>query len=200
MSPRDASSPAHLLLVDDDRLVIATVTLGLQQAGYRISAAESAEEAEVLLASRERPDLAILDIRMPGQGGLALAQRLREFDHIPFIMFSAHSDPSMVDQATRQGALGYLVKPMDMPQLVPAVEAALARASELLDLRASRQQLQAALDGEREISIAVGITMVQHRLNRREAFELLRRSARSRRCKLADLAAEIVQAGENLHQ
>jgi AmiR/NasT family two-component response regulator len=200
MSPRDASSPAHLLLVDDDRLVIATVTLGLQQAGYRISAAESAEEAEVLLASRERPDLAILDIRMPGQGGLALAQRLREFDHIPFVMFSAHSDRSMVDQATRQGALGYLVKPLDMPQLVPAVEAALARASELLGLRASRQQLQAALDGEREISIAVGITMMQHHLNRREAFELLRSSARSRRCKLADLAAEIVQAGENLHQ
>jgi len=200
MNPHDIPMSPHLLLVDDDRLVISTLTLGLQRAGYRISSAESAEEAEALLASGERPDLAILDIRMPGQSGLTLAQRLHELDRIPFMMFSAYSDPSMVDQATRQGALGYLVKPLDMPQLVPAIEAALARANELQDLRVSRLQLQAALDGEREISIAVGITMMQHHLKRREAFELLRRTARSRRCKLADLAAEIIQAGENRKQ
>jgi len=198
MRTPDSSTPHHILLVDDDRLVIATLSLGLSQAGYRVSTAESAEEAEVLLASGERPDLAIVDIRMPGQDGLHLAQRLHEFDHIPFMMFSAYSEQIMVDQATRDGALGYLVKPLDLPQLVPAIQAALARASEMQDLRTTRQQLQAALDGERDISTAVGITMVQHRLQRREAFELLRKTARSRRCRLADLAAEIIQAGENL--
>ena len=188
----------HILLVDDDRLVIATLRLGLSQAGYRVSTAESAEEAEVLLASGERPDLAIVDIRMSGQDGLYLAKRLHEFDHIPFMMFSAYSEQSMVDHATRDGALGYLVKPLDLPQLVPAIQAALARASEMQALRTTRQQLQAALDGERDISTAVGITMVQHQLKRREAFELLRKTARSRRCRLADLAAEIIQAGENV--
>ena len=198
MSPSDTSNPPHLLLVDDDRLVISTLTLGLQRAGYRINSAESAEEAQALLSSGERPDLVILDIRMPGQDGLTLAQRLHELDHIPFMMFSAYSDQSMVDQATRSGALGYLVKPLDMPQMVPAIDAALARANELQDLRARRQQLQAALDSERDISIAVGITMVQHRLQRGEAFELLRREARNRRCKLADLAIDIIQPTENL--
>lgn len=198
MRTPDSSTPHHILLVDDDRLVIATLSLGLSQAGYRVSTAESAEEAEVLLASGERPDLAIVDIRMPGQDGLYLARRLHELDHIPFMMFSAYSEQIMVDQATRDGALGYLVKPLDLPQLVPAIQAALARASEMQDLRTTRQQLQAALDAERHISIAVGITMMQHRLKRREAFELLRQSARSRRCKLADLAVEIILAGENI--
>lgn len=198
MSPHETSKPPHLLLVDDERLVISTLTLGLQRAGYRISSAESAEEAEVLLASGERPDLAILDVRMSGQDGLYLAKRLHELDHIPFIMFSAYSSQAMIDQANRSGALGYLVKPLDIAQMVPAIEAALARANELQDLRTTRLQLQAALDGERDISIAVGITMMQHHLNRREAFELLRKSARSRRCKLADLATELIQAAEGL--
>jgi two-component system, response regulator PdtaR len=198
MNAPEAGQPPRILLVDDDRLVVTTMRLGLEQAGYRISTAESAEEAEALLASGERPDLAIVDIRMPGQDGLYLARRLHELDHIPYMMFSAYSEPSMVDQAARDGALGYLVKPLDLPQLVPAIEAALARANELQALRLTRQQLQAALDGERDISVAVGITMAQHRLKRQEAFELLRKSARSHRSKLVDLAREIIQAGGGL--
>lgn len=188
----------HLLLVDDDRLVLSTLATGLQQEGYRVSTAESAEDALIVLASGERPDLAILDVRLAGQSGLHLAERLHRLDHIPFMMFSAYSDPSIVEEANRHGALGYLVKPLDIPQLVPAIGAALARANDLQDLRSTRLQLQAALDSERDISLAVGITMMQHRLTRREAFELLRKSARSRRCKLAELAAEIIQAAETL--
>jgi len=189
----------QLLIVDDDRLVLALMASGLTEAGYGVTTAESAEDAEAWLAGGARPDLAILDVRMPGQGGLALAQRLRELDHIPFMMLSAYSDTHLVEQATECGALGYAVKPLDVPQLVPAIEAALARANELQDLRAARQQLQAALDGERDIGLAVGITMMQYRLKRSAAFELLRTSARKRRCKLADLAVEIIRAGETLN-
>jgi AmiR/NasT family two-component response regulator len=136
---------------------------------------------------------------MPGQCGLSLAQRLRDLDHLPFMMLSAYSDAQTVEQATLCGALGYAVKPLDIPQLVPAIEAALARANELQELRATRQQLQAALDSERDISLAVGITMMQHHLQRNEAFDMLRKSARSRRCKLAELATEIIQAAEKLN-
>ena len=182
----------QLLIVDDDRLVLALMASGLTAVGYGVTTAESAEDAEAWLAGGARPDLAILDVRMPGQGGLALAQRLRELDHIPFMMLSAYSDTHLVAQATECGALGYAVKPLDVLQLVPAIEAALARANELQDLRAARQQLQAALDGERDIGLAVGITMMQYRLKRSAAFELLRTSARKRRCKLADLAVEII--------
>lgn len=199
MSPNRAPSPPHLLLVDDDRLVLSTLTMGLQQSGYRVSNAESTEEAEVFLASGERPDLAILDIRMSGASGLKLAERLQQLDHIPFVILSAYSDQPMIDCATKLGALAYLVKPMDIPKLVPSLEAALARANELQALRETRQQLQAALDAERNINVAVGITMMQYRLKRAEAFAMLRNAARVRRIKLAALANDIVLAGEALN-
>ena len=188
-----------ILIVDDDRLGLAMTAGGLTEAGYDVTTIDSAEDAEAWLAGGVRPDLVILDVRMPDQCGLSLAQRLRDFDHLPFMMLSAYSDAQTVEQATLCGALGYAVKPLDIPQLVPAIEAALARANELQELRATRQQLQAALDSERDISLAVGITMMQHRLKRNEAFDMLRKSARSRRCKLAELATEIIQAGEKLN-
>jgi len=193
MKTQDKPTPIQLLLVDDDRLVIATLSTGLQHAGYRVSTAESSEEAEVLLASGVRPDLALVDIRMSGQDGLHLARRLNELDHIPFLMLSAYSEPHMIGQASQHGALAYLVKPLDTSQLVPAIEAALARANELQGLRETRAQLQAALDAERDISVATGITMVQHHLNRHDAFELLRKMARTQRRKLAELATEIIR-------
>lgn len=192
MNPQ-TTRKVRLLLVDDDRLVLATLSGGLIDAGYEISTAESAEEAEMLLASGLRPELAIVDIRMSGQDGIYLARRLRELDHIPFMMLSAYSEQRLIDQASRHGALGYLVKPLDTPQLLPAIEAALSRANELQSLRETRSQLQAALDSERDISVAIGITMMRYRLQRQDAFELLRKTARSERRKLSELATEIIR-------
>ncbi|MDO8318332.1 ANTAR domain-containing response regulator [Rhodoferax sp.] len=187
----------HLLLVDDDRLVLSTLAHALAAAGYSVSTAESSEEAENWLASgKQRPQLAILDVQMSGDNGLTLARRLRELDHIPFMMLSAYSDPTIVEQASQQGALGYAIKPIDPAQLIPAIEAALARANELQALRTERQQLQTALDNERAINLAVGMTMVQHHLRRQAAFDLLRQRARSQQRKLGDLAHDIIQAFE----
>ena len=190
----------HLLLVDDDRLVLTTLARALTQAGYKISTAESADEAENWLTEgHQRPQLVILDVQMPGQSGLTLAQRLRELDHIPFMMLSAYSDQATVAQATQQGALSYAVKPIDPAQLIPVIEAALARANELQALRTTRLQLQTALDNERDINAAVGITMMQHRLSRKAAFDLLRQGARSQRCKLVELAQGIIRAAETIN-
>jgi response regulator NasT len=200
LPPRTSASGQLLLLVDDDRLVLTTMARALTQAGYQVSTAESAEEAENWLSEgHQRPQLVILDVQMPGQSGLTLAQRLRELDHVPFMMLSAYSDQATVTQATQQGALSYAVKPIDPAQLIPMIEAALARANELQALRTTRQQLQTALDNERDINAAVGITMVQHRLTRKAAFELLRHGARSQRCKLIELAQGIIKATETLN-
>lgn len=187
-----------LLLVEDDRLVRVMMADGLVDAGFCVESAESAEDAEAWLAGGERPDLAILDVRMQGLDGLRLAQRLRELDHIPFMMLSAYSDPEIVAQATRYGALAYAVKPQDVIQLVPIIEAALAQANELQALRETHQQLQNALDVERNVSVATGIAMVEYRLKRSDAFALLRDAARRQRRKLADLAGQIIQAREAL--
>lgn len=192
-------APPHLLLVDDDRLILATVACGLRDAGYRISTAETVDDAEALLTSGVRPDLAILDVHLPGRGGLELAERLRALEHIPFIVLSAYSDPATVERATQLGALGYMVKPLDICQIRPTVEAALQRASELDALRQTRGQLQEALDGDRDINVATGITMMQYRLQRGAAFELLRSSARAQRRKLGHIAVEIIQNCETLH-
>ncbi len=192
---RDTASEAvRLLLVDDNRLVLATLAEGLVDAGYRVVTAESVADAEDYLAGGLRPDLAIVDILMPGRNGLELASRLRELDHIPFILLTATGEAQTVDRGTSAGALAYLVKPVDVPQLVPAIEAALARAAELSELREVRRQLQAALDMDRETNVAIGIVMVQRGLGRREAFEFLRRTARSQRRKLVDLAREVIRA------
>ena len=193
-----AASGKHLLIVDDDRLVLATLAAGLANMGYQVSTAESAEDAQALLAGGQRPDLAILDVRMQGQDGLFLARRLHDLDHIPFMMLSAYSDAPTVQQATLSGALGYIVKPADIGQLVPAIEAALGRANELQDLRLTRGQLQQALDDERNISMATGIFMREHRLKRSDAFALLRSTARKDRRKLADLADQVVLASDAL--
>lgn len=192
------STVKSLLLVDDDRLVLSTLANGLTRAGYHVTTAESAEEAEAHLSSGEGVDLAIVDVSMPGLGGLHLARRLHDLEHIPFMMLSAYSDTQTVAQATHYGAMGYAVKPIDLPQLLPAIEAALARADELQELRLARQQLQQALEGDRSINIATGIIMVSHKLARADAFNMLRNTARSQRRKLADLAQDVIQGSEAL--
>jgi len=188
------SSPSHLLLVDDDRLILVTLANGLRDAGYFVSTAESADDAEAFLASGARPDLAILDVQMPGTDGLSLAQRLHDFEHVPFVMLSAYSDAPTVAKATQSGALAYMVKPIDAAQMVPTITAALLRARELRALHTLTAQLQTALEVEREVSVAVGITMVQYRLGRQAAFDMLRTAARTQRRKLADVAQTVVQA------
>lgn len=190
----------HLLLVDDDRLILTTLASALTQAGYQISTAESADEAENWLTEgHQRPQLVILDVQMPERNGLTLAQRLHDLDHIPFMMLSAYNDRDTVAQATQQGALCYAVKPIDTVQLIPAIEAALARANELHELRTARLQLQTALDNERDINVAVGITMMQHRLTRKAAFDLLRQGTRRQQIKLVELAQGIIRAAETIN-
>ncbi len=195
----DAGAPPtrKLLLVDDDRLVLATLTRGLEAAGFVVVAAESVTEAEDLLAGGTRPDLAIVDVMMPERSGLELAQRLHELDHIPFILLTATSDAHVVAQAAQGGALGYLVKPVDVPQLVPAIEAALARSLDLQDFRMTQRQLQTALDADRDINVAIGIVMVRQQLNRNDAFDQLRKTARTRRLKLSALASELIASAGN---
>jgi two-component system, response regulator PdtaR len=193
------SPPPLLLLVDDDRVVLSTLGSGLRNAGYRVETASSADEAQSLLLGGLRPHLVLLDVQMPGDSGLVLAERLRHLDQLPFLMLSAYSDAPTVERATLLGALGYLVKPLDLHQILPAIEAALQRASDLRALQANGAHLQLALDAERDVNVAVGITMAQYRLTRSQAFEMLRRAARKQRRKLADLAREIVGATDALH-
>jgi response regulator NasT len=188
----------HILVVDDDRLVLAALAEGLRGAGYRVTGVASGEDA-LANAARDRPDLALLDVRMPGMGGIELGRRLREEYGVAFLYLSAYGDQDMVQQAVDEGALGYLVKPLDIQQIVPSIEAALTRAGEIGGLRRSEEQLNKALTGSREISMAVGLLMMRDRINREQAFELLRSNARSRRRPIAEIAEQLLSSAEDFY-
>lgn len=185
----------RVLVVDDDRLVLATLGAGLRHAGYDAREAASGEEA-LRLCETERPDIVLLDVRMPEMDGVQAARLIRERFGIPFLFLSAYSDEALVRQAAAEGALGYLVKPLDVVQLAPSLEAALARAREIRALRESEERLTRALGTSRDTATAVGLVMERYRLDRQAAFEALRQHARSQRRKLEDVAAEMLRAAE----
>lgn len=197
MTGKAAAMP-HILLVDDDRLILATLGNGLRRAGYSVSEANSGEEA-LRLAEERKPDLALLDMRMPGMSGLEVAAQFRKTHGTPFLFLSAYGDEDVVDQAAQLGALGYLVKPLDVPQVIPSLEAALARAREIRGLHDKESQLSTAVEGGRETSTAVGILMERRGLDRKEAFEALREHARAQRRRVSDAAAELVEAMETVN-
>lgn len=175
---RRSMSTTTLLIADDDRLVLATLAEGLRRAGHTVLEAAGGEEA-IRLACEQRPDLAILDMRMPGRDGLGVAQWLREHTSIPFLFLSAYGDGEVVEAAVRCGALGYLVKPLDVQQILPSVDAAMMRGRELNALLEEEAQLSAALRLSRHTSMAVGILMARDKIGERDAFDRLRAQARA---------------------
>lgn len=189
----DSTNP-RILLADDDRLILMTLAEGLVDAGFAVITARNGEQA-LELCRTEQPDLALLDIRMPGLDGLALARRLRLEGQTPFIMLTAYDDADLVREAVEAGALGYLIKPIDVARIVPQVHAALARSVEIKTLRNADESLSAALITNRQISTAVGILMERHHITAETAFEGLRRFARYHRKKICDLANEIMLGG-----
>jgi response regulator NasT len=187
----------EILLVDDDRLNLSLLASGLRDAGYQVATAESGEDA-VSICEQVHPDLAVLDIELPKMTGVELAKWLAEKVDIPFIFLTAHGDKALVDDALSLGAIGYLVKPIDVSQLIPAIEAAFNRLSELRQLKASEGHLRTALKQKRETSIAIGILMERHALSADEAFSTLRKMARSERRKVIEISANIIAASELL--
>jgi response regulator NasT len=190
--PAAPAGKGRILVVDDDRLVLATVAHGLAQAGYDVIDADNGDDA-ILLAREHRPQLALLDIRMEGKSGFDVAATLREAYRIPFMFLSAFSDAATVAEVQRLGALAYLVKPLDVGQIVPAVEAAFARLRSDPALAPAPPPPPAApRDGLSDpLPLAVGVLMHRHSLTRTQAFTRLQRMA-------ADLAITPAAQAERL--
>lgn len=186
-----------ILVVDDDRLVLATLTHGLAAAGYEIIDADNGDDA-ILLARAHKPDLALLDIRMEGKSGFDVADYLREYCQMPFMFLSAFSDDETVAQVKALGAVAYLVKPLDIRQIVPAVEAAFAQLS--------KRQVEAANAGHASTedvlaqitAMAVGVLMHRYSLPRAAALERLQRLATTESRPLHVQAERLLEAVELL--
>jgi response regulator NasT len=180
-----------LLIADDDRVILFALAEGLRAAGYTVIEASSGERA-IEMCGDITPDLAILDMRMRGLSGLDVAKWLRENTQTPFIFLSAYDDRETVDGATTAGALGYLIKPVDVYQILPTLRAALTRGAEIRQLRETEKNLAYALNSSRDISVAIGILMERHNIGQQDAFEKLRGTARGQRRKVAEVAGEII--------
>lgn len=181
-----------ILLVEDDRLVRHTLACGLQDAGYRVVEAESGEEAMHLCTSF-CPELALLDMNLPGMSGIDFARWIKSSLNVPFLFLSAYNDTHTVTTAAELGALGYLVKPLDMPQILPAVRTALKRAEEIKELHQAEINLSTALKTSRSISMALGLLMSRFDLGADETFEALRAYCRANRVRMVDLADQIIE-------
>lgn len=173
-----AGSPKTVLLCDDDRLVLATVSATLRSAGFSVVEADNGDDA-ILLARQHRPDLAVLDMRMHGKSGLDVAAYLRDYLGAPFIFLSAFSDEAIVRQAMSFGALEYLVKPAESHRIVDAVQAALARHASRLDaapapMPGSAAASPSALPPPLDTAVAVGMLMERFGVGRSAAEERLR--------------------------
>jgi response regulator NasT len=195
---RRMGSKGKILVVDDDRLVLATVSHGLTQAGYEVIDADNGDDA-ILLARQHRPELALLDIRMVGKTGFDVAAYLRDSLRMPFMFLSAFSDRDTVAQVAALGAVAYLVKPLDVGQIVPTVDAVFERLRQAAPAAAPVPAPAAAAPSDADIvALAAGVLMHRYSLQRAEALQRLRRIADAAGVSLAEQAERLVRAVEEL--
>ena len=199
-----------ILVVDDDRLVLATLAYGLSQAGFEVLDADNGDDA-ILLAREHRPELALLDIRMEGLSGFDVAAYLRDHLQIPFMFLSAFADEETIAKVKALGAVAYLVKPLDIHQIVPAVEAAFAHRPPPQDLApglapASTSPVAAAPRSsdlpelDTIVAMAVGVLMHRYSLSRHEALDRLEKLSLAENRALSEQAERLVEAVEVLAQ
>ena len=181
-----------LLLVDDDGLVLSTFGKGLKDHGYEVKLADNGKDAIRIASEDASLDLAILDMRMPDISGIETANVLKEFN-IPVVFLSAYSEDVYVRQAVADGALAYMIKPIDVEKAIPTIDAALQRAEEIQALRETESRLDGALQTGNVVNVVVGILMERHKIGREAAFDILRNQARSEQRKVKELAAEMLQ-------
>lgn len=188
----------RILIAEDNDLVSLTLEEQLKGLGYDvIGIARSGAEA-VNLAGRLKPDLIMMDIRMPEMEGTEAAARIRDASPVPIIMLTAYADKETIKKAEAAGALAYLVKPVNENELPPAINIALARFKELQSLRSQVNELEDSLEARKLIERAKGILMQRLGLNERDAYERLRQRARDKRAKMKDIAQAIIEAEELL--
>ena len=191
-----------ILVVDDDRLVLATLAHGLSQAGYDVIDTDTGDDA-ILMAREHRPDLALLDIRMEGMSGFDVAAYLRDYCQMPFMFLSAFSDDATVNQVKELGAVAYLVKPLDIRQIVPAVEAAFANIHARADeLGVTHRRVERSPASNEALTptqaMAVGVLMHRYSLSRAAALLRLQRSAQAEGRTISDQAERLLEAVELL--
>jgi two-component system, response regulator PdtaR len=167
----------RILIAEDETIIRLDLKALLERAGFEVCAEARDGEEAVALARAERPDVAIMDVRMPKLDGIEAARRILDERPIPIVMLTAYGQDELVQRAAEAGVFGYLVKPFREQDLVPAIRTARARHEELAALREEAESLAEALAARKAIERAKGLLMEKENLSEQEAFARLRKAS-----------------------
>ena len=191
----DAQRPVvrTVVIAEDEALIRLDLREMLEEEGYRVVAEAADGETAVDLVTEHRPDLAVLDVKMPRLDGISAAERIAAARIAPVVMLTAFSQRELVDRARAAGAMAYLVKPFSKADLVPAVEMAMARFDELTALESQVTDLQERLETRKLVDRAKGVLQNRHGLDEAAAYRWVQRTSMDRRLTMRQVA-ELVLA------
>lgn len=186
----------RVLVVEDEAVVAVGVVAMVQEAGHEVvGVAPSGEEALEIVRGAS-PDVAIVDVRLPGISGIETTRRLLEQHTLAVIVLTAYADPELVEGAASAGAFTYLLKPVVKEALVANLELASARATELSEAKKEAQDLQSALEVRKLSERAKHVLMARLSLSEADAFTHLKQKCRNQNKTLRQVSEEILAADE----
>ncbi|HTV11464.1 MAG TPA: response regulator [Acidimicrobiales bacterium] len=183
---------ARVVIAEDEALIRLDLRETLQEEGYEVVAETGRGDEVVELVRVHRPDLAILDIKMPGEDGLAAAAAITAERLAAVLILTAFSQRELVDRAREAGALAYLVKPFQRNDLVPAMELALGRFEEMKALEAENKDLEERLNTQKLVERAKGTLMDELDMKESEAFRWVQRQAMDQRATMKEIAQRVL--------
>ncbi|MGI8708076.1 MAG: ANTAR domain-containing response regulator [Actinomycetota bacterium] len=191
-----ASTPRAdtVLIAEDEAIIRLDLKEMLEEEGFDVVGEASDGEAAIDLAREHRPDLVIMDIKMPGLDGLSAAERIVEDEVSAVLILSAFSQKDLVRRAAEAGAMGYLVKPFQKSDLLPAIEVALARQAELIAVKNEASDLADQLETRRLVDRAKGRLMDERGISEAEAFRTIQKRAMDERRPMRDVAEDVLLA------
>jgi AmiR/NasT family two-component response regulator len=186
------AAPAKVLIAEDEAIIRLDLKEMLEEEGFSVVGEASDGEAAVRLARERAPDLVIMDVKMPRMDGLTAAERIVAEELSAVLILTAFSQRDLVHRAAEAGAIGYLVKPFQKSDLVPAIEVALARNAELAALRRDSADLSERLEARKIIDRAKGALMDSKGLSESDAFRLIQKRAMDERRPMRAIAEEML--------
>lgn len=187
------STKTKVLIAEDEAIIRLDLKEMLEEEGVEVVGEASDGEAAIRLARERSPDLVIMDIKMPGMDGLAAAERITAEGLGAVLILTAFSQRDLVQRAADAGAMGYLVKPFQKTDLMPAIDIALARHAELSAVRAETETLSDQLETRKLVDRAKGKLMEQRSMSEPDAFRHIQKRAMDERRPMKDIAREIVE-------
>ncbi len=191
--PRGPAQPTRVVVAEDEAIIRLDVKELLAEEGYDVVGETGRGDEAIELVRRLEPDLAILDIKMPGVDGLSAARVIAGERLAAVLILTAFSQRELVEEARDAGALAYLVKPFQKSDLLPAIEIALGRFQELAALEADVVDLQSRLEGRKLLDRAKGRLMDDGGLTEQEAWRFLQRHAMSSRVRVDEVARRVLE-------